>query len=112
MSSKFIGAKLLPIAVLSLVALHIEHVQANSLAEAMCQTYVPAVGGTFLNMRRSDIPIGIAEKQIYDMNIDDSNMRIFLRKLVQATYQNPDGVEKAIQDGRILKACIRDVRGY
>ncbi len=95
-----------------LVCLGATPVKAQDIATIMCQNYVQGLGSVFMTMRQNGYPISMAENQIYDSNIDDSRMRIYLKKLAKQVYQNPAAAQQAIRNGAAVKECVTDTRGY
>jgi hypothetical protein len=87
--------------------------RAQDMAELMCGSYVMAIGNISYIFRTNGYPIGEAEKKIYEQNIDDSNARIWLRKvLIPEMYRDPEKTMRSVNDGTMAKRCAKAIRGY
>lgn len=96
----------------SLFCLLTGHTGAQSgLADSMCMAYMPVVEqGVYL--RQQEIPIDIAldtADSAFDVN---ESLWHWLNDAITLAYQDPDLVQSAIGDGRLLENCIQSVRGF
>ncbi len=82
------------------------------MSEVLCESYINAISSTAYMLRSGGYPIGEATNQIHDLGIEDSNMRIFLKKLVNSIYRDPEATMKMVENKDALKICIKDARGY
>jgi hypothetical protein len=79
------------------------------LTEAYCNSFVPASINLSLSMRQAGAPIGMVDNSINDWDIEDVNMRIFLKHVVVSNvYKAPNNIN---QDN-LIKQCIAYTQGY
>jgi hypothetical protein len=96
----------------SLFCLLTSHAVAQSgLADSMCLAYMPVVEQA-VSLRQQEIPIDIAldtADSAFDVN---ESLWLWLDDAITLAYQDPDLVQAAIADGRLLENCIQSVRGF
>ena len=63
-------------------------------------------------MRDVGIPITTAEAHVYKMGIEDKNIRLYLKSLVEDVYRNPDVTSRYIESGKALEDCVKRSRGF
>lgn len=83
----------------------------NGLADSMCMAYMPVVEQA-VYLRQQEIPIDIAldtADSAFDVN---ESLWLWLDDAITLAYQDPDLVQAAIADGRLLENCIQNVRGF
>lgn len=83
----------------------------NGLADSMCMAYMPVVEQA-VYLRQHEIPIDIAldtADSAFDVN---ESLWLWLDDAITLAYQDPDLVQAAIADGRLLENCIQNVRGF
>jgi len=85
---------------------------ADDITTAMCKNYVPAVWAIAKPMRDIGIPIATAEEHVYKMGIEDKNMSLYLKLLVEDIYKNPDATSRYIQSGHAVEDCVKQSRGF
>ena len=85
---------------------------ADDITTAMCKNYVPAVLAIAKPMRDIGIPIATAEEHVYKMGIEDKNMSLYLKLLVEDIYKNPDATSRYIQSGHAVEDCVKQSRGF
>jgi len=79
------------------------------IAEAYCNSFVPATINLSQSMRQAGAPIGMVDNSIMDWNIEDVNMRIFLKQSVaRKVYKNPNNINQY----NLIQDCIAFTRGY
>lgn len=83
----------------------------SDLATSYCQAYMPMVDN-IIYYRESGYPISIA-KDVSDSAFDTNReLWKWLRAITDLTYQDPNLVKNAKNDGRLMADCVRQVRGY
>ena len=85
---------------------------ADDITTAMCKNYVPAVWAIAKPMRDIGIPIATAEEHVYKMGVEDKNIRLYLRSLIEDVYKNPDTTGRYIESGKALEDCVKHARGF
>ena len=85
---------------------------ADDISTAMCKNYVPAVWAIAKPMRDIGIPIETAQEHVYKMGIEDKNIRLYLRSLVEDVYKNPDATSRYINSGHAVEGCVKQSRGF
>lgn len=83
----------------------------SGLADSMCMAYMPVVEQA-IYLRQQEIPIDIAldtADSAFDVN---ESLWLWLDDAITLAYQDPDLVQTAIADGRLLDNCIQNVRGF
>ena len=85
---------------------------ADDISTAMCKNYVPAVWAIAKPMRDIGIPIETAQEHVYKMGIEDKNIRLYLRSLIEDVYKNPDTTARYIESGKALEDCVKHARGF
>jgi hypothetical protein len=85
---------------------------ADDIATTMCKNYVPAVWAIAKPMRDIGIPMATAEEHVYKMGIEDKNIRLYLRSLVEDVYKNPDATSRYIESGHAVEDCVKQSRGF
>ena len=88
------------------------HSHADDITTSMCKSYIPAVWAIAKPMRDIGIPIATAEEHIYKMGIEDKNIRLYLRSLVEDVYKNPDVTSRYIESGKAIEDCVKQARGF
>jgi hypothetical protein len=84
---------------------------SSSLAETMCQAYIPVVEQA-LFLRDQGIPIGVA-KDMADSAFDtNKELWLWLNSAIALSFEDPNLVRLALQDGRLFENCVQSVRGY
>ena len=88
------------------------HAQMDGgISEAMCRSHMVIVQQA-IYLRQQQVPIQIAldvADSSFDTNTDLYN---FLRGSIRAAYEDPTTVQQAIDNGRALEICIKQVRGF
>ena len=84
---------------------------ADDITTAMCKSYIPAVWAIAKPMRDVGIPIATAEEHVYKMGIEDKNIRLYLRSLIEDVYKNPDTTLRYIETGNALEDCVKKAKG-
>jgi len=97
---------------LAFLFLGINFSYADDIATALCQNYVPAVWAIAKPMRDVGIPIATAEEHVYKMGIEDKNIRLYLKLLVEDIYKNPDATSRYIESGHAVEDCVKQSRGF
>ena len=95
-----------------LITLNVGISYSQDMVTVLCDSYINAISSTAFMFRENGYPISMATDQIYSMNVDDSNMRVFLRKYVNTIFKDPIGAKKMLKDGTVLKMCVKETRGY
>lgn len=85
---------------------------AEDITASMCKNYIPAVWAISKPMRDLGIPIATAEEHVYKMGIEDKNLRLYLRSLIQDVYKNPDATQRYIETGHAVEDCVKQSRGF
>jgi len=88
------------------------NVFADDIATSICKAYVPAITKLSISMREAGAPIGLAEKEIYSMGIDDYRMRVFLKTVIKFVYENPKSAFVSLQNGTLVNGCVKATRGF
>ena len=85
---------------------------ADDVTTAMCKNYVLAVWAIAKPMRDIGIPIETAQEHVYKIGIEDKNIRLYLRSLVEDVYKNPDAISRYIDSGHAVEDCVKQSRGF
>ena len=88
------------------------NVFGDDITTSMCKAYVPAIANLSKSMRDAGAPIGLVEKEIYSMGIDDYKMRIFLKTVIKFVYENPQSAFLSLQNGSLINNCVKTTRGF
>ena len=88
------------------------NVFGDDIATSMCKAYVPAIANLSKSMRDAGAPIGLAEKEIYNMAIDDYKMRVFLKTVIRVVYKNPNSAFALLENGSLINNCVMTTRGF
>ena len=88
------------------------HSHADDITTSTCKNYVPAVWAIAKPMRDVGIPIATAEEHVYKIGIEDKNIRLYLRSLVEDVYKNPDATSRYIESGKAIEDCVKQARGF
>jgi len=95
--------------ILQLIFILTLNATAGGIAEAYCNSFVPATINLSQSMRQAGAPIGMVDNSIMDWNIEDVNMRIFLKQSVaRKVYKNPNNINQY----NLIQDCIAFTRGY
>jgi len=85
---------------------------ADGISASLCKNYIPAVWAISKPMRDLGIPIATAEEHVYKMGIEDKNIRLYLRSLIQDVYNNPDATQRYIETGHAVEDCVKQSREF
>ena len=99
------------ITILVYATLHGASQAQSGIAQGLCETGANVLNAQTIPFRRQGIPIDYAE-QAFDTFIDQPRFWRFMRRAVQQTYADPDGMTRSLRDGSWMGACIRAVQGF
>ena len=83
----------------------------SGIAQGLCNTGANVLNAQTIPFRSQGIPIDYAE-QLFDTFIDQPRFWRFMRRAVQQTYADPEGMTRSLRDGSWIGACIRAVQGF
>lgn len=83
----------------------------SDISTSMCSSYLRVVERA-VDLRQQGVPINIAQKMADSaLNVNPQLYR-FIIGAINTTYQNPQLITDALNDGRLLNMCAKEVRGF
>ena len=83
----------------------------SDISTSMCSSYLRVVERA-IDLRQQGVPINISHKMADSaLNLNPQLYR-FIIGAINTTYQNPKLITDALNDGRLLNMCAREVRGF